>query len=84
MNDVLKKEKIRLVRELNEVTGLTDRDQIIRYRHKLLLSGLKLELKGISMTRGRTCYSIIKKEFGLKGNRQKVLAQFEKIIEEGK
>jgi len=84
MNDVLKKEKVRLVRELNEVTGLTDRDQIMFYRLKLLLSGLKLEMEGMSMTRGRTCYSIIKKEFGLKGNRKKVLAQFEKIIEEGK
>lgn len=69
---------------MNEVTGLTDRDQIIKYRLKVLLSGLRLEMKGMSMTRGRTCYSIIKKEFGLKGNRQKVLAQFEKIIEEGK
>jgi hypothetical protein len=69
---------------MNEVTGLTDRDQIIKYRLKVLLSGLKLELNGMSMTRGRSCYAIIKKEFGLKGNRQKVLAQFEKIIEEGK
>lgn len=69
---------------MNEVAGLTDRDQIIKYRHKVLLSGLKLELQGMSMTRGRTCYSIIKREFGLKGNRQKVLAQFEKIIEEDK
>jgi len=68
----------------NQVIGLTDRNQIIKYRHKLLLSGLKLELNGMSMTKGRTCYSIIKKEFGLKGNRQKVLIQFEKIIEKEK
>ena len=69
---------------MNKVIGLTDRNQITNYRHKVLLSGLKLELEGMSLTRGRSCYSIIKKEFGLKGNRQKVLAQFEKIIEEGK
>tara|TARA_R100001509_G_C4774977_1_gene184320 strand:+ start:472 stop:678 length:207 start_codon:yes stop_codon:yes gene_type:complete len=65
---------------MNKVTGLTDQDQIIKYRLKVLLSGLRLEMKGMSMARGRTCYSIIKKEFGLKGNRKKVLAQFEKII----
>tara|TARA_R100001509_G_scaffold51125_1_gene28076 strand:+ start:1068 stop:1283 length:216 start_codon:yes stop_codon:yes gene_type:complete len=67
---------------MNEVIGLTDRNQITNYRHKVLLSGLKLELDGMSLTRGRSCYSIIKKEFGLKGNRQKVLIQFKKIIEE--
>ena len=67
---------------MNEVIGLTDRNQITNYRHKVLLSGLKLELDGMSLTRGRSCYSIIKKELGLKGNRQKVLIQFKKIIEE--
>jgi len=68
----------------NQVIGLTDPNQIINYRHKVLLRGLKLELDGMSLTRGRSCYAIIKKEFGLKGNRQKVLIQFKKIIEESR
>ena len=45
-----------------------------------LRAGLKLECKG--MTRhGRSCYSIIKLEFGLKGSKVNVLAQFSKVIQ---
>jgi hypothetical protein len=44
---------------------------------------LQLEIKGLTR-RGRSAYSIIKTEFGLRGNREKVLAQFEEIIEKAK
>lgn len=48
------------------------------YRMATLLNGLKLEMKGLRLTaKAPTCYSIIKKEYGFKGNRQKVLEQFE-------
>ena len=44
-----------------------------------LRAGLKLECKG--MTRhGRSCYSIVKLEFGLKGNKVKVLELFSAMI----
>ena len=39
-----------------------------------------MESQGIKR-RGRSVYSIVKEEFGFKGNRQKVLAQLEEYIE---
>ena len=52
------------------------------YRMATLKQGLKLEIKGIRMCRGATCYSIIKREFGLKGSREKVLEAFTKLCDE--
>jgi hypothetical protein len=54
-------------------------ENIGRYREKVLLSALKLELLGIKRSRGRTAYSIIKSEFKIKGNRQSVYDQFKLI-----
>ena len=42
---------------------------------------LKLEIYGMK-TRGRSAYSLIKEQYKLKGNRQKVLEQFTKMIED--
>lgn len=55
-------------------------NNIDRYRMKVLLSGLKLELEGMKR-RGQSCYSIVKQEFGLKGNKQSVYNQFKTITE---
>ena len=49
------------------------------YRQRVLLKGLKLELIGMKLSRGQSCYSIIKKEYGLKGNKQSVFDQFKAI-----
>jgi len=49
------------------------------YSQRVLLKGLKLELIGMRMSRGRTCYSMIKQEYGLKGNKQSVYDQFKLI-----
>jgi len=57
-------------------------EQIHRFRLHTLKMGLQAELKGMRLTRGRSCYSIIKKEFGLKGNKEKVLREFTKLIGE--
>ena len=50
-----------------------------------LRNGLRMEmnphLKGMRISRGRTYYSIIKKEFGFKGNKAKVLKQLDEWIE---
>jgi hypothetical protein len=54
--------------------------QIPEFRKRVLYRGLKLELTGMRLSRGRSCYSIIKDEFNLKGSRQSVLDQFEKLI----
>lgn len=58
---------------------ISDRKDLNRLRNKTLLSGLKLELMGMKK-RGASCYSIIKSEHNLKGNKQKVYDQFEAII----
>ena len=58
-------------------------DQIPVFRYKTLLIGLKSEIKGVRLTnKARTCYSIIKSEFGLKGSKQRVLEQYEEILSE--
>ena len=47
-----------------------------------LARGLAFEIKtGMKLTRGRTCYAIIKSEFGLRGNKKRVLAQFEPLVD---
>ena len=55
-------------------------EQIDGARMLVLRSGLKVELIGMRLTRGRTCYSMIKEEFNLKGNKEKVLQDFEEIL----
>ena len=50
--------------------------QIPLFRMKTLLIGLRVEIQGMRMTRGRSCYAIVKREFGLKGNKESVYAQF--------
>lgn len=55
-------------------------DDIHIFRYLTLRKGLQLELKGMQMSKGRSCYTIIKKEFGLKGNKQNVLNQFTEIL----
>ena len=52
------------------ITGQRD---IGLLRMNVMISGLKLEIKGFLVKRGRTCYSLIKDEYGFKGNRKKVL-----------
>jgi hypothetical protein len=63
------------------MTSITDPDHIKHFRQLTLLKGLKLELAGLKLSRGPSCYSIIKREFGLRGNRQSVYNQFSKMIE---
>jgi hypothetical protein len=50
------------------------------FRLVVLRSALALEIKGIRAWRGRSAYMLIKQEFGLRGNRESVLAQFEGIV----
>ena len=57
-------------------------NNIIKFRLLALQSALKLEVLGMSK-RGRSAYSIIKQEFGLKGSKTKVLEQFSRMIDDG-
>jgi hypothetical protein len=59
-------------------TVLTD-SQITDYRAKVLLSALSLECKGMKRN-GPSAYSIVKKEYNLKGNKQRVYDQLSAIL----
>ena len=58
-------------------------DNIDMARLLTLKSALKLEISGLKR-RGQSAYSIIKSEFNLKGNKQKVYDQFVVIVESNK
>ncbi len=64
-----------------QATIITGEDNIGLAKLCVLKSALKLEIVGLKR-RGRSAYSMIKATFSLKGNKQSVLEQFEKIIEE--
>ena len=49
--------------------------QIEHFRILTLLSMLKLEIKGLKVSKGKTAYSMIKREFDLKGNKVSVYNQ---------
>ena len=62
---------------------ITGENNIKKFRLIALKHALDLEIKtSMKIHRGRTAYSIIKDEFKLKGNKQKVLNQFTKLVEE--
>ena len=67
---------------MNVLTG----DAILTFRLLTLRQGLKLEDKTsgeMRLTgRGSTCYAMVKREYGFKGNRNKVLYQLESYIRE--
>lgn len=54
-------------------------DAITRHRLKVLACALRLECKGMKRN-GPSAYSIIKREYNLKGNKESVLKQFESMI----
>jgi hypothetical protein len=60
--------------------------QIDDYRSRMILNGLYMEVKhNMRLTaKAPTCYSLAKKEFGLKGNKAKVYNQLAQLlIEQG-
>jgi len=62
-------------------TVITGAASISYYRLCVLKGALYLETKGMRASRGRTAYSVLKQELGLKGNKAAVLAQVEVIID---
>ena len=51
------------------------------FRMRTLRGALKLEILGLKRN-GRSVYSIVKEEFGFKGNREKVWEQLQAKIDE--
>ena len=62
-----------------ESAGITG-NQIIKLRYMTLARGLEVEATGLHMTRGRSCLSIVKSEFGWKGNRASILNRLQDVI----
>ena len=62
------------------MTIITGEKNILSFRDKTLLMGLGLEIKGLKLSRGKSCYAIIKNQYGLKGNKKKVHEQFKNIL----
>ena len=57
-------------------------ESILHYRFLTMIQGLKAEIGGMRLTsKGRTCYSMLKREYGFKGSREKVLAQAQEAME---
>ena len=68
---------------MSEVYVVSDPNAIAHLRRVTLKLALETEiLTGMNRGRRQTAYSIIKAEFKLKGNRQRVLEQFKALIEE--
>ena len=61
---------------------LQGEDQMLGARLLTMRAGLRMELKGLRMTRGVSCYALVKQETGLKGSKQKVYDQFEVMLKE--
>ena len=59
-------------------------ESICAYRELMIYNGLKFEVKTngkMRLTRNISCYALAKREYGLKGNREKVLAALKEILE---
>lgn len=66
-------------------TMITGQRDIALYRLLTLHMGLKAEMRGMRLTRkAPSCFSIVKKEFGLKGSKQKVFDAFVALLEQHK
>jgi hypothetical protein len=61
---------------------LQGEDQMMAARLLTMRAGLQLELKGLRMSRGVSCYALVKQETGLKGSKQKVYDQFEVMLKQ--
>tara|TARA_R110002110_G_scaffold197678_3_gene407803 strand:+ start:312 stop:557 length:246 start_codon:yes stop_codon:yes gene_type:complete len=68
---------------MSETYIVSDPNAIAHLKRVTLKLALETEiLTGMNRGRKQTAYSIIKSQYGLKGNRQRVLKQFKALIEE--
>lgn len=66
-----------------DVPALTTPEQINAYRLLTIRSGLRLESKGIRVSRGVSCRKIVREEFGIRfRDIEKVRAAFDEILRE--
>lgn len=67
----------------NGTTVIEGKESIALFSMMSLNGRLKLELKGMK-SRGRSAFSIVKQQYGLKGNRQAVYDAFHTLYEQAK
>lgn len=63
------------------------REAVNVFRLNMILQGLKFEarFKGARLTgKAPKCSTIVRREFGLKGNHEKLIAQFEPLVEQAR
>jgi len=65
---------------MNEMQVYDNARAIARFRMRALHGALKLETLGMKR-KGRSAYSIVKEEFKLKGNKEKVLQQLKNLLD---
>ncbi len=66
---------------MNESIMITGEWKINAFRLLQLRKALQLQIKGMRMSsKGPSALTVIKKEFGLKGNSKKVLEQFTNLL----
>ena len=59
---------------------LDNPNQIAHFRLLTLRQALKLEMLGMKHSSGRSVYAMIKRELGLKGNKQSVFNQLSEML----
>ena len=59
---------------------ITNPTQINHFRYLTILKGLRLEMRGLRVSRGMTMYALIKKELGLSGSRESVYNQLADML----
>lgn len=71
-----------MTQNTNNTSACLDRpEQIVALREFTIYRGLKFEIStGLKLTRGSSCYTIAKTEYGLRGNRMRVLLQLHGIL----
>ena len=67
----------------NQIIVADTPESVDMFRMIALCGALKLELLGMK-SRGPSAYAIIKREYGLRGNRQSVFDQFKAIKDQAK
>ena len=78
-----KSEGLNIKRDAGGIS-IVGRKSVNTLRMTMMLRGLILEEQSggkMRLTRGPTCYSMVKREHGLRGNRTKVLKQFKAIVQ---
>ena len=62
--------------------SVTGKDSIELFRLLSLRSALRLEMKGMKMSRGVSASTILKREYGITGQRKTQLPKLDALIEE--